>query len=276
MYFAYLDESGNPSKKDKSSEIYILVSILIHEEKWKSINRELKNLRREIWKDLMNETEPSDKFEIHLTEICNRKGYFSCLENNEILLFKILNKIYLKISTLDIKIISSIILKDEFDKMNYSNTINEWAFTLVVERLNRYIEHFYPVNSRQYVLLIMDSINKFEDNKRREQIQELMLCGTGHGWKEYPEYIIETPFFVSSRFHNGIQLADSIAYLLRRYVRKVLNINPDSYFNKYCVPLMKYISPLFDGYPILVNNIGIKIFPHKYSIKKEFWDVFNI
>ena len=185
--------------------------------------------------------------------------------------------IYDLISKLFVKIISIIIVKDEFYKQ-YLRGLDEWAFKLLVERINRYIIEDNTKND-EFAILVIDSAGDKVDNERRKQIESYMKYGTGVGWEEYPERVIETPFIVKSNIHNGVQLVDAIAYLIRRYTGKCLGINPDSFFNKNCDYFMKQIVKNFYGYMYNlkyqnVNEKGIKFFPNSTKIPINFWDVF--
>jgi len=277
MYFAYIDESGNSNENDPKSQEYVLTAVIVHEMYWKTFQDACRNLKQDIW-ELLNESEIKEMpetFELHFKDLTNRENDYEKLKENDELWLKIVDEIYTRISWLDIDIISSIIVKDEFKKKNYTD-VNKWAFTLLVERLNRFLEENHP-DLDEYILLVLDTVNPEFDAQQRKHIEEFMESGTGHGWKEYPTNVIETPFFVDSHIHNGVQIADAAAYLIRRYTFHCLNRNPDAFFNKYCLKFMRKISKIFYGGTSKhkhVFNRGIKIFPHKFIIGSDFWRIF--
>lgn len=275
MYFAYVDESGNVDLNDPNSKEYILTAVIIHERDWFNIQKACRDLKHEIWSmlDENNLLEPPNDFELHMSEICNRKDYFLYLKD-DIHWFKIVNEIYTRISWINAKIICSIIIKDEFKKTEFED-VHKWAFTLLVERLQRFMEINHP-DLDEYILLVIDTVNPEFDAIQREHIKEFVQFGTGHGWEEYPTQVIETPFIVDSNVHNGVQLADAVSYLIQRHVFKYLERNPKAFFNKYSDNFIQKIKNLFYRSRFnQLDNIGIKIFPHIFNISRKFWESFE-
>ena len=121
----------------------------------------------------------------------------------------------------------------------------------------------------------MDSVDIEADSKKRTQILEFMERGTGHGWEEYPENIIISPFIVNSELHNGVLIVDAIVYLLRWYARKVFNINPKAFFHQYSEEFLRLIVQKFHKYPNLSSNT-IKFFPTNTYVPDYFWNVFRV
>lgn len=277
MYFAYIDESGNVDLNDPNSKEYVLTAVIIHERDWFIVQEACRELKFEIWEmlDEDNLIEPPNDFEMHMKEISNRKGYFECLIGDDNKWYKIVDEIFTRISWINTKIICSIIIKDEFIKSDFED-VHKWAFTLLVERLQRFMEKNHP-ELDEYILLVIDAVNPEFDAIEREHIEEFVKFGTGHGWKEYPSQVIETPFIVDSHIHNGVQLADAIGYLIRRHVFKSLDRNPKAYFNKYSDTFLKKINQLFyRSKSDQLNNVGIKIFPHTFNIGEKFWKIFEM
>ncbi len=256
---------------------YVLTAVIVHEPYWKKLQDACKELKYEIWHMLEDQKsyEPPEDFELHLKQICNREGHFGCLKDSDENWYEIMDEIYTRISWLEISTISSIVIKDEFLTDGYED-VHNWALTLLVERLQR-----FTIAQRSFVdeciLLVLDSVSPQFDKKQREYIQEFVEFGTGHGWKEYPTQVIETPFFVDSHIHSGIQIADALSYLLRRHTYKCLERNPNAFFNQYSDEFMRKINHLFyrgtSSAQVVMGN-GIKIFPHKYPMNPKFWEVF--
>ena len=276
MYFAYIDESGTVDLYDPNSKEYVLTAVIIHERDWFNIQEACRDLKYEIWSmlDEDNLFEPPNDFELHMKEICDRKGYFECLKDDDHW-FNIVDEIFTRISWINTKILSSIIIKDEFIKTDFED-VHKWAFTLLVERLQRFMEKNHP-ELDEYILLVIDTVNPVFDVIQREHIKEFVLSGTGHGWIEYPTQVIETPFFVDSHVHNGVQLADAIGYLIRRHIFNSLDRNPKAFFNKYCDNFITKIKHLFyRSKSNQLNNVGIKIFPHTFNIGNKFWKTLKL
>lgn len=272
MYFAFIDESGNPDVNDVNSHFFVLSALVMQEKGFPFLNQGAKELKLRIW-DILNDYNdveiPSD-FELHLKEITSKIKHFSTLWNDDEKVIRVLDEIYLYISNLYAKIITVVIPKVDFYK-EYSDGMRTWAFKLLVERLNRYVRT-PETSDREYVLMVMDSAGEEEDYKRRQEIEYFMQHGTN--WSEYPEQVIETPFIGDSKLHNGVQLADAVVYLLRRHVRKCFNINPNSFLNQYTDIYMKQITPLFYLGPKIDNQNVIRFFPHTVNVPNSFWNVF--
>jgi len=278
LYFAYIDESGNYEIDNKKSLEYVLTAVVIHERDWVDFQKDCKNLRENVWKELNKGQKelpdlPND-FELHAKELCNRTNHFRVLEEDDKKWFNIMKQIFEKIKSLKLNIISSIIIKDEFKK-EYID-VKKWAYTLLIERLQRFVESKIRKNKNEYCLVVLDSEGPNSDLEKREYIKEFIEFGTGHGWEEYPENIIETPFIVDSHIHLGVQIADAIAYVLRRYIFKIQERNPNAFFNDYCEYFLGKIGHLF--YRSDRNKLrgyGVKIFPHTYEIDPIFWRIFQ-
>ena len=54
MYFAFIDESGNPNPKDTNNQFYVLLALIMHEKGFPYLYNYTKSLRREIW-DFVND-----------------------------------------------------------------------------------------------------------------------------------------------------------------------------------------------------------------------------
>ena len=273
MYFAYIDESGNPNPKDKDNKIYVLAAVVMQEKGLNYLNTESTKVKREIWQLIKNKNSSSEipyKFEIHMDHINGKRGYYKSLRHDDKKWYKVVNKIYMLISGLYIKIMAVIIIKEDFYKNNY-NDLSKWAFELLVERINRYV---IEDGSDDFGLLVMDSVDIKTDNEKRKQIIEFMKIGTGHGWEEYPEQIINSPFIVSSELHNGVQIADAVVYLIRWYTRKVYGLNPNAFFHQYSGDFMNLIAPKFYKYPNVSSNT-IKFFPTNINVPSSFWSIFR-
>ncbi len=274
MYFAYVDESGNPDPNDKDNKIYVLAAVVMHEKGLNSLNTMSTKKKQQIWhviKEKKDSDKPPANFEIHMDHINGRRGLYKKLKNDNEKWSEVLKKIYYLVSDLFIKIMTVIIVKEDFYAIYPNGSPSKWAFELLVERINRYVERD---SEGEFALLIMDSVDPEADNAKRDQILEFMDRGTGHGWEEYPEKIINFPFIVSSKLHNGVQIADAVVYLIRWYTRKIFGINPKAFFHQYSEELMNLMKYRFLDY----SNIGsdtIKFFPTSTDVPEIFWNIFN-
>ncbi len=275
MYFAYVDESGNKDVNNKQNKLYVLTAVIIHEKYWDWIHQQTKNLKQRIW-DVVRQRGDSrdfpDDFELHMKEISRKEGYYKTIGDDNDKLRTIWRELYSFISKLFIKIISIIVHKDHFTDQNFVG-VGRWAFKLLIERLNRYIMDNHP-EKEQHIMIVMDRVDQKFDEQKRIEIENFIHYGTGQGWKEIPEQVIETPFIVDSKIHSGVQLADIVAYLVRRYAMKYLNLSPGAFFNNFCDNLMSLIESKFYRHNKLLKGHGVMILPRNIPIGEQFWEVF--
>ncbi|MHA1987877.1 MAG: DUF3800 domain-containing protein [Promethearchaeota archaeon] len=276
MYFAYIDESGTKDLNDKQNKLYVLTAIIIHENYWDWIHQETKNLKFKIWdlvKDKENQIDPPDDFELHMKEISRKEGYYHTIGDDDKKLIKIWQELYSFISRLFIKIVSIVVHKEYFTNQRFVG-VGKWAFKLMIERLNRYVMD-YHTEKKQHIMVVMDSVDAKFDEQRRNEIENYIKYGTGQGWEEFPERVIETPFIVDSKIHNSVQLADIVAYLVRRYAMKYFGLSPDAFFNNYCDNLMVLIEDKFYRHEkYTLKSYGMMIFPRSIPLDEQFWKVF--
>lgn len=281
MYLAFIDESGNPDPKDKNNKFYVLATVVMQEKGLNHLNKECDKLKQDIWTLIKIDDDSSEiphKFELHMDDICGRRNHYKRLGNDINKWYNIVMKTCQMISGLFIKIMAIIIVKEDFYKKYPDDSPSKWAFELLVERINRYIikksTNQHGVTEERG-LLVMDSVDIEADTKKRNQILEFMQRGTGHGWQEYPENIINSPFIVSSELHNGVQIVDVAVYLLRWYTRKIFNINPTAFFHQYSEYFLGLIVEKFHEFPYIGANT-IKFFPTSSNVPDEFWNMFTV
>ncbi|KKM07584.1 hypothetical protein LCGC14_1732480, partial [marine sediment metagenome] len=249
---------------------------IIHEQYWDWIHQESKNLKSKIWalvKDKLLQIDPPDDFELHMKEISRKEGYYSTIGDDDEKLRNIWRELYSFISNLFIKIVSIVVHKEHFTNQNFVD-VGKWAFKLLIERLNRYVIDNHP-EKEQHIMIVMDSVDPDFDEQKRREIENFIKYGTGQGWEEFPEHVIETPFIVDSKIHSGVQLADLVAYLVRRYAMKYFGLSPGAFFNHYCDNLMPFIENKFyrhDSYTL--KGYGMMIFPRNIPLEEQFWKVF--
>ena len=281
MYFAYIDESGSPKLKDRDNQFYVLAAAVMQEKGLNYLNYECDKVKQEIW-DVVKTKDDSEsyplKFEIHMDDINGRRGLYQTLKDDIDKWYKVVTNVYNLISRLYIKIMAVIIVKEDFYREYPNDDPSKWAFELLVERINRYVikkSSNKEGNINECGLLVMDSVDIVADSEKRKQILEFMERGTGHGWEEYPENIIVSPFIVNSELHNGVQIVDVVVYLLRWYTRKIFNLNPSAFFHKYSEELLKLIIEKFHEYPYIGTNT-IKFFPTNTLVPEHYWDIFIV
>ena len=92
-----------------------------------------------------------------MDDINGRRKLYQNLKDDADKWFKVLSKIYDFISRLYIKIICTVIVKEDFKNAGKVD-VEKWAFELLVEKINRYIE-FDSTHQDDRGLLVMDSVD---------------------------------------------------------------------------------------------------------------------
>jgi hypothetical protein len=158
----------------------------------------------------------------------NREGIFKRLNWDEI--YAIFDDIFLFLvqEKTEICVIASVIMKK---KMFVGKDIEKWAFRLLVERINKFLdknnEQAILANmSPQYGIMIIDSCGLGPDNRFRSKIREMLRQGT---YYSKLTYLIEDPLFTDSKWRNLSQLTDCVAYAVRKHHRSVA---PQSFHDK--------------------------------------------
>ena len=275
MYLVFIDESGTMQENDPQSNYYTLTAMIMQEKGMKFLHRETQELKKEIWGIVQGPRKrmPSN-FEIHMQDIINAKKSFKPLRSNKQKTEEILRKIYNFISRLYITIISIVIVKKEFYTKYKENEFLPWALRLIIERINGHIwKETNKNDDKEYALLFMDE-DFSTDKEKRDFISEMMEEGIKYKTGDVDK-VLDTPIFLNSELHNGIQIVDSIAYLIGRYTRKVLDGKGSTLFDNLSDYFLFKLGPRFyGGVPSSQSNKGIKFFPS--IAPSNYFNVFNI
>ncbi len=208
MYLIYVDESGKPCFKDPCPN-FVLASIMVQELDWLAIDTSMKKIKARYFPDHRPE-----HVEFHLRDIVHRKGIYSGRPLNE--RREILAEIYDALSSFDLKVMAIAVDKRNVQKGNLD--IEKSCFGLLFGRLCRYLDQRNEAavsrgNPPQHAILMVDAVQRKYDDRLRRKIREL-LTNDRYYWKN--RYIIEDPFFTRSSYRNISQLADAVAYCIRR------------------------------------------------------------
>ena len=249
--------------------------MVMHEKGMKFLHRETQELKKEIWR-LVQRTEKvmPRNFEIHMKDIIDAKKNYKPLRSNKQKKEEILRKIYEFVRKLYITIISVVIVKKDFYTRYKKDEFLPWALRLIIERINGHISmETMNNNDKEYALLLMDE-DFSTDKEKRNFISEMMDDGIKYKTGDV-DRVLDTPIFLSSELHNGIQIVDSIAYLIGRYTRKVLDGEGSTLFDDLSGFFLFSLGPKFyRGIPLNNSSQGIKFFPsHAPSM---FFDVFSV
>lgn len=245
MYLAYIDESGSKLMKHKGD--FVVSCIIIHDSHIDIIDQEINKIKSKYFPN-----HNINEIEIHIAEIIHKRGAFLNLDNNKN--YDLLNEVYEFISKLDCYLISIIIKK----KFIYKPLdIELWAFRLLFERIDKIMVKLKDEKGiNEYCLMVLDSINLSFDVRRRKYLLDFIRKGT-----RYIEnhLVFDDVLFVNSELRGICQLADSIAFCVRRIndERCKPSITSEKFKNYY-----NLIFPKFDKSKTgEVLGYGIKYFP---------------
>lgn len=274
MYLAFIDESGTIEEKNPQNNYYVLTALVMQEKGMKYLHQKTQELKKEIWEIVHGSKKQMPlQFELHMQEIKDSKRLYKPLRGQKDKTESILRKIYNFIEKLFIKIISIIIVKDKFFESYEPDELLKWALKLLIERVNRYVRG-ESKNYKEYALLIMDE-NLIHDKKRRSFISEMMELGVKYNIQDV-DRVLDTPIFLDSIFHNGIQIVDSIAFLIHRYTRKKLEGNTNTLFDELSDNFIFNLTwKFYGGVPSRNNESGLKFFPSTYTAPSSYWDGFS-
>lgn len=253
MYIAYIDASGRPTKADKQTKSYVLACLIAHEQQWQYIDNKVNEIKLKHFPRL-----PPEDIELHAKDMLNREDMFKRLNWDEI--YAIFEDIFdfLADKKTDICIISIVIRKQ---KMYTGKDIEKWAYRLLVERVNKFLEKnnetaILAGMGIQYGIMIIDSCGFTPDSRLRKKITKMLKKGTHYS---NLKYLIEDPLFTDSKWRNLSQLVDCVAYAVRKHFR---NPARPSFHDK---NWEKYFQTIYDKFDTnengQVEGCGLKVFP---------------
>ncbi len=250
MFISYLDASGRAEYEEK--ENYVLASITTNESSWQCIENGVKQIKLHHFPRL-NDTD----VEFHAKDMLNHDGIYKTLSWEEI--YSIFDDIFNFISSAssELTIIAVVILKNNLRK---KIDVETWAYRMLFERINS----FLTVQNRslilaqfpqQYGIMITDSEGTTKDQKLRNKLYEMLRNGTLYSKLDF---LIEDPLFTDSKWRNLSQLADCVAYCIRKHFR----VNGESFHSKHWDRYYQLLEKKFNN-PSGSNyyGTGIKIFP---------------
>ncbi|MCL2148264.1 MAG: DUF3800 domain-containing protein [Methanomassiliicoccaceae archaeon] len=244
MYLAYLDESGKPDLADSEKE-FVLAALLVNEREWMRIDKAVTRLKLKYFPD-----KDPESFEFHTTDIISHKGVFKGLD--VAVRLGMVEDLLNVVSEAECWIASVVIRKGELK--NPGLDVGMFAMKLMFERLCCFLDSVNgtkPDEDREYGILLVDSVDRRYDNKVRSKIKE--LCREGSGRVDN-RFLIEDPIFVESKYRHMSQLADCVAFCVRRRHRsKPSNPKDEETFERFY--------RMIGGKVFKCDGCGIKVFP---------------
>lgn len=250
MYLSYVDESGKPNMKDPEKD-FVLIALTINEKSWNEVNEQICNLKKRYFPDCDIST-----IELHATDIMGHKRSFKNIP------LKVRLNLYREIMEFVAGIecfINIVIVRKEL--LGRSIDVNQIAIELLY-RLSSFIKEKncdgQTTNHKEYGLLIIDSVNTNYDNKTKAKIRFISDSPTCSDER----YVIEDPFFVNSGNRNILQLADCVAYCVRRKFRAIISSDDDLEFFD---DMFNFIQNKIQKHNGCIEGYGIVFYPTRYD-----------
>lgn len=225
MLFAFIDESGHPHPKDSSTHP-VLVSVCIDAENIRRVNTELFKLKRRILQRNKGDFEAKAKELITRGTFRNRpekrefvESFFEMVRNLQLVIFAIIMERPISVPPTDI----------DFLPMQFRHLLYRINRLLVLEGDARLGAIFFDGNGTQYNNLAVRFSNWLYRSRGGQSLTNL----------------VDSPFFVDSRYTPGIQIADMAASVIRIHHEKQLHRGVPSgdaflsAINRYCSILVE-------------------------------------
>jgi len=205
-----------------------LAAIAIPINTLRGISREIFNLKRHYFPDIIEETD----FEIKGNLLLSRRSFKADIKTNEMELrekyrffsndiIDLCCNYQLKVFSVTKKVISKEI---DLLKIKPDLSLGE-PYKIMLRAVNKYIEEFYPKNIATFVF---DELQRGKDEKRS-------LCFTRYMYKtrtgmNYSKNISILPYFANSKVSEGSQIADLFAYIINEWHQGRLEL--EEYYQK--------------------------------------------
>ncbi len=208
VYLSYIDTSGGPEYSDP--ENFVVASVIIHDTSWQNITKEIGQIKSKYFPDLH-----SDNVEFHVKDMLNHRGIYKEISLNAT--YSILDDIFDAISAKDthLHVVGTIL-----DKRRRGLDLEVFGYVPVFERFNRYLSQINrhlqkDSESIEYGMAIIDSAGS-RDQQLRSKLSPILSSGTSYS---NFNYLINSILFADSRWDDLIQIADCVAYCIRKHHR---------------------------------------------------------
>jgi len=253
MYIAYIDASGRPLKADTQEKNFVLACLIAHEQQWQYIDNKVKEIKLKHFPRL-----PPEEIELHAKDMLNRKDVFKRLNWDEI--YAIFDDVF-KFMADDETDVCIIAVAIDKQKMFWGKDIEKWAYRMLVERINKFLEKNNETRivagmGLEYGIMIIDSCGLKADSRLRKKIAGMLKKGT---YYSDLKYLIEDPLFTDSKWRHLSQLVDCLAYAVRKHFR---NPPRPSFHDR---NWERYFQMIYDKFDTdengKVEGCGLKVFP---------------
>ena len=254
MVLVYIDESGSPHLDDES-KIFSMTAILIKEEDFQQIDTIMLNFREQLAFEYNLDTE----VEFHIKELLKNKKKDKMKKEFKHLTYEQRLEIFKKrlnvIENLNLTIFTVAIFKTELEE---AKDPRFWANLMLIERLQMFVQELERCN---FVTIFMD--DEGEWNQYKLDILKKAIYSN-----EHPSYIkirniVPKIYFLKSKESEGIQIADNIAFCVRRWLRYIIYQNELRVLDKINEECFNLLKCKFHKFPDCLQK-GLKTYPNDY------------
>lgn len=191
----FIDESGHPHPKD-STTCPVLAAVCFPESESRGISRQLFGIKRTLLGD-----ERADK-ELKANAILNQRTF-----NRRPELRELVEEVFDQIRNLDITIFAVVMEKPETE-IPRDTVYLPRQYRFILQRVNALLD---SQKSMAFVLVDGDGSQYGGLSAKIERFLNRSYEG------QSMTNVVDTPYFVDSRYTTGIQLADLVAGVIRQY-----------------------------------------------------------
>lgn len=262
MYIVYMDESGDDGFPDYSSPLFIMTSLYMHNQNWKSNFEKIYEFRKKLKQDYRLPV----KMEMHTAAFLTDKNPYRelCLsftERREIifLFFDLL-------SIMDIKIVNVVMNKTNITYPQYD--ILDKTLSYNIQRIENDLKNNDP--SCKFMIITDEGRVGMMTNTTRK-IQKVNYIPSKYNPEPYRAEIqkmIEDPLPKASSESYFIQLADMVSYIVNLYAKR--HFLPDANWPNRILNVLKYgdelellniAKPVLNLQASTANEYGIAHYP---------------
>ncbi len=213
MFIAFIDESGKPTKKEKTP--FVLAALIVKDRELNRVRREVSSIRTKYNLD------PSIEF--HARDIVHgKRGFFRIDMNTR---KRILDDLINVIKNLDVTLIASVVRKrkiliDPIPDSEVRSRIESIGYELLVERLILFLE---KQGIDEWMMLVIDETDFRHDISIRRSIENVVTQGFYASRWPASQRVFPQPIFAPSKNYDTLQLADIVAYTVFKIYSKPIS-----------------------------------------------------
>lgn len=252
LFIVGIDSSGEPEKPKEfiemdQSSLFVVSAVITHENYYFGFKNKFEKLVQNSF---------GKNIEVHMKELTNlNKMRNQGVSFNDIKDF--LDKLYKLIGESELTLIGVIINKyppsSKIGKKKYRKNLLQTATQLLLERITKYFDKIGLQNRKEFALLLIDESYYREDMILRDIVKEELEKGIYTSTRISKDRVISEPLFYNSKKQILIQVADAVAFCIRRKFTKPVKSGLD--FSIYFDEIKKRFDTCLGG---IINGCGIK------------------